>query len=81
MIILLLYKLDTLLLKQKKLLILNITGFLFSIRTHLYLIRVASFVSIVMFLKHMCTNLTLNEIFSLAIVGILTADVHTENLL
>ena len=34
-----------------------------------------------MFLKHMCTNLTSNEIFSLAIVGILTADVHTENLL
>ena len=28
-----------------------------------------------------CTNLTSNEIFSLAIVGILTADVYTENLL
>ena len=26
-----------------------------------------------------CTNLTSNEIFSLAIVGILTTDVYTEN--
>ena len=31
--------------------------------------------------KEFCTNLTSNEIFSLAIVGILTADVYTENLL
>jgi len=28
-----------------------------------------------------CTNLTSNEIFSLAIVGILKDDVYTENLL
>jgi len=31
--------------------------------------------------KTICTNLTSNEIFSLAIVVILTADVYTENLL
>jgi len=31
--------------------------------------------------KFICTNLTSNAIFSLAIVGILTADVYTENLL
>jgi hypothetical protein len=31
--------------------------------------------------KVICTNLTSNEIFSLAIVGILTADVYTENML
>jgi len=31
--------------------------------------------------KRICTNLTSNAIFSLAIVGILTADVYTENLL
>ena len=29
----------------------------------------------------LCTNLTSNEFFSLAIVGILTDDVYTENLL
>jgi hypothetical protein len=31
--------------------------------------------------KHICTNLTSNEIFPLAVVGILTADVYTGNLL
>ena len=32
-------------------------------------------------IKYYCTNLTSNEILSLAIVGILTADAHTENML
>jgi hypothetical protein len=31
--------------------------------------------------NYICTKLTSNEIFSLAIVSILTADVYTENLL
>ena len=31
--------------------------------------------------KPICTNLTSDEIFSLAVVGILTADVYTEYLL
>jgi len=31
--------------------------------------------------KEICANLTSNEIFSMAIVGILTADVYTENML
>ena len=31
--------------------------------------------------KYYCTNLSSNEIFSLAIVGILTADVYTEHVL
>ena len=54
---LLLYKLDTLLLKQKNLPVLDITGFFFRIRTHagknpLYPIRAASFVSIVLYPIH-----------------------------
>ena len=66
---LLLYKLDTLLLKQKKRPVLDITGFFFRIRTQvtalclpeyscgkrnpLYPIRTASFVSIVLYPMHM----------------------------
>ena len=46
---LLLYKLDTLLLKQKNLLVLDITGFFFRIRTH---VTALSFVSKVLYPMH-----------------------------
>ena len=43
--------------------------------------QIVEIIAKLMPISQICTNLTSNEIFSLAIVGILTADVYTENML